>query len=101
MTWEQSRQRLRFGGTVQGVSPTRRSFPTVLVILLRDQQKAHRRLKKLINSVDVYIPLIRLVLPARFHHWSEPDESSFDSILFWTARVPRLRTGTGWQGTLN
>jgi len=54
----------------------------------------------LIDSIDVYLPIIRFVLPARLDHWSESHESTFDSVLFWTARVPWLCASPSRQGKL-
>lgn len=53
---------------------------------------------KLIVSVDVYIPIIRLVLSARFRYWSESNESVIDSLLFWATCLPWSGSDASWKG---
>ena len=55
---------------------------------------------KLMVSIDVYFPIIRILLPTRFDYRSELDESTIDSLLFWAIGIPWLCSSTSWKGEL-
>jgi hypothetical protein len=51
-------------------------------------------------SINVYFPVVCLVLPSRLDNRSKPHEFTVNSILFWTARFPRFGAGASWKGKL-
>ena len=51
-------------------------------------------------SIDVYFPIIRILLPTRFDYRSELDESTIDSLLFWAIGISGVCSSTSWTGEL-